>query len=128
MRVNFLIVILLVWIITLSGCMTTWPIVDNLNQYKKWDTYESIRNDEWIVNEEEFNEENIEDREEAIEESEDFEAIEKCVDSWNNDPMIYEDESVVKWHDQFESTEDFCAEFVKINQMFYNDVVWITET
>ncbi len=27
----------------LSGCMTTGPIVDDLDNYKKWDTYENIR-------------------------------------------------------------------------------------
>ena len=27
----------------LNGCMTTWPIVDDLDHYKKWDMYESIR-------------------------------------------------------------------------------------
>ena len=62
----------------LSGCMTTWPIVDDLDYYQKWDTYESIRekNEEEIVDEEEDIEENIEDNIvekeiESIEETED---------------------------------------------------------
>ena len=52
----------------LSGCMTTWPIVDDLDHYQKWDTYESIReknNEEsTVINEnveEEVVEENLED-------------------------------------------------------------------
>lgn len=37
----------------LSGCMTTGPIVDDLDHYKKWDTYDDIREkndkEEWII-------------------------------------------------------------------------------
>ena len=47
MKKNILSLVLFLWLIFLSGCMTTWPIVDDLDHYKKWDTYESIReNDE----------------------------------------------------------------------------------
>lgn len=52
----------------LNGCMTTWPIVDDLDHYKKWDTYESIRE----KNEEEstvINENIEEDVEKEIEEN-----------------------------------------------------------
>lgn len=37
--------------------------------------------------------------------------------------MIYEDESTIERHNQFETTEDFCTEFVKTNTIFYNDAV-----
>ena len=37
--------------------MTTWPIVNDLNHYKKWDTYESIRNEKWTLNNEDFEDE-----------------------------------------------------------------------
>lgn len=119
MKKNILSLVLFLGLIFLSGCMTTWPIVDDLDHYKKWDTYESIReNDE---------------KEEVIEENsqeslEDAKAIENCINSRNNDPMLYEDESVIELYNQFETTEDFCIEFVKTNPMFYNDSIWIDES
>ena len=39
----FITTLLAISSLLLSGCMTTWPIVDDLDHYKKWDTYESIR-------------------------------------------------------------------------------------
>lgn len=111
--------ILVLWTLLLSGCMTTWPIVDDLNHYKKWDTYENIK------------EENVEEQviEGNIQESlEDTKAIENCINSRNNDPTLYEDESIIEWHNQFENTESFCAEFVKTNPMYYNDSIWIDES
>lgn len=119
MKKNILSLVLFLGLIFLSGCMTTWPIVDDLDHYKKWDTYESIReNDE---------------KEEVIEENsqeslEDAKAIENCINFRNNDPMLYEDESVIELYNQFETTEDFCIEFVKTNPMFYNDSIWIDES
>ena len=109
--------------VILSGCMITWPVVDDLNHYKKWDTYESIR------------EEN-DDKEEIIEEStqetlrneENKKAIENCINSRNSDPTLYEDESVIELYNQFENTENFCIEFIKANPMFYNDTIWIDES
>lgn len=107
----------------LSGCMTTWPIVNDLNHYKKWDTYESIRNEELIINNEEI-EDNVEL---TADDNKDTKAIENCIDSRNNDPLLHEDKSIIEWHNQFENTESFCAEFVKTNPMFYNDTIWIDE-
>ena len=59
----------------LNGCMTTWPIVDDLDHYKKWDTYESIRekNEEEIVDEENIEENIDEEAIESIEETENTE-------------------------------------------------------
>lgn len=111
--------LLVLWTLFLSGCMTTWPIVDDLNHYKKWDTYENIK------------EENVEEQviEGNIQESlEDTKAIENCINSRNNDPTLYEDESIIELHNQFENTEDFCAEFIKTNPIFYNDTIWIDES
>lgn len=111
--------LLVLWTLFLSGCMTTWPIVDDLNHYKKWDTYENIK------------EENVEEQviEGNIQESlKDTKAIENCINSRNNDPTLYEDESIIELHNQFENTQDFCTEFVKTNPMFYNDTIWINES
>ena len=58
----------------------------------------------------------------------DKKAIENCINSRNNDPILYEDESVIELYNQFENTEDFCTEFVKTNPMFYNDIIWINES
>ena len=98
----------------LNGCMTTWPIVDDLDHYKKWDTYKSIREKD--------------DEENTQKSLENEKAIENCINSRNNDSMLHEDESVIELYNQFENTEDFCAEFVKTNPMFYNDIVWINES
>ena len=114
MKKNIFSIILLSCSIFLNGCMTTWPIVDDLDHYKKWDTYKSIR--------EKTDEENTQ------ESLENEKAIENCINSRNNDPMLYEDESVIELYNQFENTEDFCAEFVKTNTMFYNDAIWIDES
>lgn len=110
--------LLILWTLLLSGCMTTWPIVDDLDHYKKWDTYESIRE----KNEEKVIEDNTQET------LEDTKAIENCINSRNNDPMLYEDESVIELRNQFENIEDFCTEFVKSNPMFYNDTIWIDES
>ena len=59
--------LLVLWTLFLSGCMTTWPIVDDLNHYKKWDTYENIK---------EENKEVIEDEQENFNESAQEEIIE----------------------------------------------------
>lgn len=109
--------LLVLWTLFLSGCMTTWPIVNDLNHYKKGDTYEDIK--------EEIEENVIEEN--AQESLEDEKAIENCISSRNNDPMLYEDESIIELHNQFENTQDFCTEFIKTNPMFYNDTIWINE-
>ena len=106
----------------LSGCMTTWPIVDDLDYYQKWDTYESIRKNN---NEEETIKENAQ---ETLADEKDTKAIENCINSRNNDPTLYEDESIIEQHNQYKNTEDFCTEFVKTNPMFYNDIIWINES
>ena len=112
----FATILLILWTLFLNGCMTTWPIVDDLDHYKKWDTYENIK---------EKNEEKEVVEENAQDSLEETKAIENCINSRNNDPTLYEDDSVIELHNQFENTEDFCAEFVKTNPMFYNDIVWI---
>ena len=112
----FATILLILWTLFLNGCMTTWPIVDDLDHYKKWDTYENIK---------EKNEEKEVVEENAQDSLEETKAIENCINSRNNDPTLYEDDSVIELHNQFENTEDFCTEFVKTNPMFYNDIVWI---
>lgn len=123
-RIQLITTLLIFSSIFLSGCMTTWPIVDDLDHYKKWDTYESIRNEELIIKNKE-----IEDNVELTDDdNKDTKAIENCINSRNNDPMLYEDEAVIELYNQFENTEDFCTEFVKTNPMFYNDTIWIDES
>ena len=106
--------------VIIGGCMITWPVVDDLDHYKKWDTYQSIR--------EEKNEIIENDTQEILENDSDLKAINNCVNSWNTDPIFYEDQSNIELHSQFENTEAFCTDFIKNNPMFYNDVVWINET
>lgn len=82
----FITTLLAISSLLLSGCMTTWPIVNDLDHYQKWDTYESIRekNEEGIVDkgeieenvEENFDEEEIESIEEAENTEEDMEVKE----------------------------------------------------
>ena len=118
----FITTLLIISSTILNGCMITWPIVDDLDHYKKWDTYENIRGEN--NNEEIIIEKNTQKTSEHEKETN---AIKNCVNSRNNDPLLYEDKSVVDRHNQFENTEDFCAEFIKVNPMFYNDVIWINE-
>lgn len=60
----FITTLLTISSLLLSGCMTTWPIVDDLDHYKKWNTYESIRdkNEETTITGED-----IEEVEESLE-------------------------------------------------------------
>ena len=73
--------LLVLWTLFLSGCMTTWPIVDDLDHYQKWDTYESIRekNEEEIVDEDVVEEDVVE--EEVVEEEDEGNAVEEEIES-----------------------------------------------
>lgn len=122
----FAITLLIASCTILNGCMITWPIVDDLDHYKKWDTYESIRNEKSIIKNEEWTIGN--EVESNIKDNTDSKAIENCISARNNNPMLYEDESVIELHNQFENTKDFCTEFIKTNPMFYNDTIWINES
>jgi len=122
-RTRMITTLLILWTLVLNGCMTTWPIVDDLDHYKKWDTYESIREER--DNKEDIIEENTQ---ETLKNEENKKAIENCINSRNNDPTLYEDESVIELYNQFENTEDFCTEFVKTNPMSYNNIIWINES
>ena len=42
--------------------------------------------------------------------------IDLCIEDWNNE--WYKDESLVEWRNQFETLEDFCSEFIKVNPMY----------
>ena len=117
----FITTLFLIFPTILSGCMTTWPIVDDLDHYKKWETYDDIR-------EKNNSEETIVENDIQEMTDNDIKAIENCIDSRNNDPLLHEDESIIEWHNQFENTESFCAEFVKTNPMYYNESIWIDES
>lgn len=73
----------------LSGCMTTWPIVDDLDHYQKWDTYEGIREkneEESTITSEDIEKEVEEEIEEKIEDETNDTEISK-----NNEEQIVED-------------------------------------
>ena len=44
--------------------------------------------------------------------------IDLCIEDWNNE--LYKDESVVEWRSQFETVEEFCTEFIKVNPMYWS--------
>ena len=46
----YFILVILLSSIFFQGCMTTWPIMDDLDHYKKWDTYEKTSDIEWLIN------------------------------------------------------------------------------
>ena len=52
-----------------------------------------------------------------LEKDEKIDWIQLCVEDWNNE--LYKDESVVEWRNQFETLEDFCSEFIKVNPMYW---------
>lgn len=65
-----------------------------------------------------------------LEKEEEIDWIELCVEDQNNNPMLYEDESVIEWRNEFETLEDFCWEFIKVNPMYLSGhknaaIVWL---
>lgn len=53
-----------------------------------------------------------------LENEEKIDWIQLCIRDWNN--VLYEDETVVEWRNQFETIEDFCDEYIKINPMYWS--------
>ena len=95
----------------LSGCMTTWPIVDDLDHYKKWDTYESrkINNVEWN--------EIPQSGEELIINNEDIEnQIE--IDYWTSD--IFSNEEIDEVINLVLNTYETWSSHPQVYKMYYN--------
>ena len=52
-----------------------------------------------------------------LEKQEEIDWIQLCIRDWNN--VLYKDESVVEWRNEFEAVEDFCGEYIKVNPMYW---------
>ena len=52
-----------------------------------------------------------------LEKEDEKDGIQLCIEDWNNE--WYKDESVVERRNQFETLEDFCVEFIKVNPMYW---------
>lgn len=95
--------LLIFWTLLLSGCMTTGPIVDDLNHYKKWDTYESIRNEEWTAK----NEKIKDDIKEGIE-----------IDYWTSD--IFSNEEIDEVMNLVLNTYETWSSHPQVYKMYYD--------
>lgn len=98
----FITALLAISSLLLSGCMTTGPIVDDLDHYKKWDTYESIRNEERTVN----NEKIKDDIKEEIE-----------IDHWTSD--IFSKEEIDEVMDLVLNTYETRSSHPQVYKMYY---------
>lgn len=99
----FITALLAISSLLLSGCMTTGPIVDDLDHYKKWDTYESIRNEERTVN----NEKIKDDIKEEIE-----------IDHWTSD--IFSNEEIDEVMNLVLSTYETWSSHPQVYKMYYD--------
>jgi len=61
-----------------------------------------------------------------LEKKEEKDWIESCIEDWNNiiknwdnDPLLYNDESLIQWRNEFNNLEDLCREFIKVNPMYW---------
>ena len=87
------------WMLTLrDGEVITWKEVWIKTQWENWINIDNLALF-WLEKEEEKD------------------WIDLCVEDWNNE--WYKDESVAEWRNQFETVEDFCAEFIKENPMYW---------
>ena len=87
------------WILTLrDGEVITWMEVWIKNKWENWINIDNLALF-WLEKEDEKD------------------GIQLCIEDWNNE--WYKDESVVERRNQFETLEDFCAEFIKVNPMYW---------
>ena len=57
----------------------------------------------------------------SLEKVEEKDEIGLCVDARDNNPMLYEDKSLIERYNRFENVDDFCSEFIKVNPMFWEN-------
>lgn len=86
-RYIFITTLLIISCTILNWCMITWPIVDDLDHYKKWDTYENIRMDNAWERAENKDENSSKESEELIQDSDgqDSEFLENTNESIEQD-------------------------------------------
>ena len=64
---------------------------------------------------------NIELKLYSLEKEEEINWIQLCVDDWNNWVIKENDVDVVDWYNEFNSVEEFCEEFIKVNPMYWEN-------
>ena len=57
----------------------------------------------------------------SLEKEEEKDGIQLCVDDWNKWVIQENDVDVINWYNQFETIEEFCWEFIKINPMYWEN-------
>ena len=88
------------WMLTLrDGEVITWKEVWIKNKWENW-----INVDNLVL----F----------WLEKEDEKDWIDLCIEDWNNE--WYKDESVVERRNEFETLEDFCSEFIKVNPMYWS--------
>lgn len=55
-----------------------------------------------------------------LEKEEEIDWIQLCVEDWNKWVIKENDVDIIDWFNQFETVEDFCAEFIKVNPMYWS--------
>lgn len=56
-----------------------------------------------------------------LEKEEEIDWIQLCVEDWNKRVIKENDVDIIDWFNQFETVEDFCAEFIKVNPMYWEN-------
>ena len=56
-----------------------------------------------------------------LEKEEEIDWIQLCVEDWNKWVIKENDVDIIDWFNQFETVEDFCAEFIKVNPMYWEN-------
>ena len=91
------------WILTLRD----WDIIVEKEVWIKnrWNWWNNISN-LWLY---------------SLEKEEEINWIQLCVDDWNNWVIKENDVDVVDWYNEFNSVEEFCEEFIKVNPMYWEN-------
>lgn len=89
------------WILTLrDGEVITWKEVWIKSQWEDWINIDNLALF-WLEKEEEID------------------WIDLCIEDWNKWVIKENDVDIIDWYNQFETVEDFCAEFIKENPMYW---------
>lgn len=91
------------WVLTLRD----WDIIVEKEVWIKnrWNWWNNISN-LWLY---------------SLEKEEEINWIQLCVDDWNNWVIKENDVDVVDWYNEFNSVEEFCEEFIKVNPMYWEN-------
>lgn len=89
-----------IWILTLrDGEVITWKQVWIKNMWDNWINVDKLELF-WLEKEEEID------------------GINLCIEDWNKWVIKENDVDIIDWYNQFETVEEFCWEYIKVNPMY----------